>query len=32
MITTVLESFGAAKASTMTLEFSFVTLHTSVRQ
>ena len=31
MITTVLESSGVAKASTMTLEFSFVTLHTSVR-
>ena len=30
MITSVLESSGVAKASTMTLEFSSVTLHTSV--
>lgn len=30
MIITALESSGAAKASTMTLEFSSVTLHTSV--
>ena len=30
MITSVLESSGVAKVSTMTLEFSSVTLHTSV--